>query len=234
MFKKSVSIFLSFVFIISLIPVFSIPAFAEDKTESVAVTFEEIISAAATIVRQNEGSYASVNRDDNGALSIGWIQWHANRALNLLKTIVSANDQNAQTILGEALYNEIKTATSWTTRILTEDEGKKVSQLISTDEGKKAQDDLAAKDLSSYINRAVGYGITDPASLVYYADIENQCGSGGAKRVAAQSLLTLFTKLPLLIPSQESTHPAVRRPTTTVSFSTGNPPLSTARYGLRP
>lgn len=184
MFKKSVSIFLSFIFIITLIPVFSIPAFAEDKTESVAVTFEEIISAAATIVRQNEGSYASVNRDDNGALSIGWIQWHANRALNLLKTIVSANDQNAQTILGEALYNEIKTATSWTTRILTEDEGKKVSRLISTDEGKKAQDDLAAKDLSSYINRAVGYGITDPASLVYYADIENQCGSGGAKRVA--------------------------------------------------
>ena len=52
-----------------------------------------------------------------------------------------------------------------------------------TSEGKAAQDDLAANDISAYITRSMGYGITSPSALVYLADLENQCGAGGARRV---------------------------------------------------
>ena len=48
----------------------------------------EIAAEAAKIVFANEGNYYSVNADDNGALSVGKVQWHGNRALSLLKKIV--------------------------------------------------------------------------------------------------------------------------------------------------
>ena len=185
--KKLLCVLLIIIMVATLIPPTAV--FAEEidpvpySTDS--VTLDDIVKAAANVVRENEGSYSSVNPDDNGALSIGWIQWHANRALNLLKTIVEADPVKAKEILGETLYNEIVTATSWSTRILNKDENSRISALIDTEAGRKAQDDLAAKDISSYINRAIGLGIKDPAALVYFADVENQCGSGGSKRIAA-------------------------------------------------
>jgi len=185
--KKLLCLLLTFIILFTLVPPTAVFAgeMSAEETEKPIVTLDDIIKAASEVIRQNEGNYSSVSPDDNGALSIGWIQWHANRALNLLKTIVDADTAKALELLGEALYNEIITSTSWSTRTLTEDERSKISTLIDTEAGRKAQDDLAAKDISSYINRAIGLGINDPAALVYFADVENQCGSGGSKRVAA-------------------------------------------------
>lgn len=160
------------------------------KASASDVSYQEIVVAAAEVVRQNEGSYASVNPDDNGALSIGWLQWHGNRALSLLKTIIAADTASASSILGNTLYNEITTASDWSTRILTEGERTKISALISTSQGMAAQDSLAQNDLSIYISHGIALGITDPAALVYYADLENQCGSGGAKRVGNAAINT--------------------------------------------
>ena len=68
-----------------------------------------LADAAAVMIYTNEGSYSSVNPNDSGSVSIGKVQWHAVRALNLLKTIVSMNESQAKSILGDALYTEIKT-----------------------------------------------------------------------------------------------------------------------------
>ena len=164
------------VFMMCLSPVLHIAA---------AANFDDVLYAAMDIIQQNEGSYGSVNANDNGALSVGWIQWHGNRALNLLKDIVAANPSQARNILGEALYNEITTSTSWSTRTLTGNEKTAISALLKTDEGRSAQDALASKDISAYIYRSMGYGVTSPSALVYFAELENQCGAGGAKRVIA-------------------------------------------------
>lgn len=151
---------------------------------------DAVVSAAAEILYNNEGSYKSVNANDNGALSIGKLQWHGWRALSLLKTIVSANTAQAKQLLGSALYREITTitdTTEWSSRKLTTAEASAVAKLLATDESKAAQDALAVKDITSYIEQALRLGITNEPALVYFADLANQGGSGAAGRVATSA-----------------------------------------------
>lgn len=164
--------------ILMLIPAFSASAY----------TTEDVIEAASGIIFSNEGSYTSINANDRGAVSIGVLGWHADRALALLVTIVEANPENALEILGEDLYNEITTSTNWNYRVFNRSESAIVSSLLGTQEGIDAQNALAATDIRSYINRAMTEGITDGKALVYYADLENQMGSGGAMRVALAAI----------------------------------------------
>lgn len=179
--KKILSISLCILMLASALPFSALNAGAATVTD---VAFDDIVKAAADVIRPNEGYYSSVNPNDNGAVSIGWIQWHANRALNLLRDIVARDNAKAKELLGDALYNEItNSATVWTTRIMTKDESAKLSALLDTQNGHDAQDALAAGDIASYINHAIGLGVKDPSALVYHADIENQCGWGGAKKV---------------------------------------------------
>ncbi len=165
-------------------------------------TVAEIVDAAAEIIYRNEGNYSSVNANDNGALSIGKVQWHANRALSLLKTIVNANPSNALNILGSALYSEIITAASnaWTSRTVNSTEKAAISALLSTPAGISAQDALALTDITSYVNHGINIGIRSSAALVYFADIENQCGAGGSSRIASSAAIAsgAYDKISLL------------------------------------
>jgi len=145
---------------------------------------KEIVAAAQNIIFENEGNYGSVNADDNGAVSVGKVQWHGTRALNLLKTICKM-ESRAATILGAALYREITTVADWGTRTVTAAEKTVISALLTTASGKAAQDDLAEADVAAYVDHGIKLGIEDPKALVYFADLENQGGAGASKRVAA-------------------------------------------------
>ncbi len=141
----------------------------------------EIAAEAAKVIFANEGNYASVNADDNGAVSVGKVQWHGNRALSLLKKI--AQGAGAEATLGKDLYNEIMTAKNWETRTVTAIEKAKLSKILGTPGGKAVQDRQAEEDILSYVTHGVKMGIEDPQSLVYFADLDNQCGAGASKRV---------------------------------------------------
>lgn len=141
----------------------------------------EIAAEAAKVIFANEGNYASVNADDNGAVSVGKVQWHGNRALSLLKKI--AQGAGAEATLGKNLYNEIMTASNWETRTVTAIEKVKLSKILGTPGGKAVQDRQAEEDILSYVTHGVKMGIEDPQSLVYFADLENQGGAGASKRV---------------------------------------------------
>ena len=65
-----------------------------------AVSVDEMTRAAVSIITSNEGTYGSVNRNDCGAVSVGMLQWHANRALQLMRSIAEADPASAQSILG--------------------------------------------------------------------------------------------------------------------------------------
>ncbi|MBQ3527715.1 MAG: InlB B-repeat-containing protein [Clostridia bacterium] len=192
-FLKILSATLCILMVVSLVPL--CPAKA---AEAGNVTLDDMVKAAGDVIRPNEGSYGSVNPDDNGAVSIGWIQWHANRALNLLRSVISNDQAVAKELLGKELFNEITDAnTIWKDRTVTEDEAARISALLLTQHGKDEQDKLASADISIYINHAAGLGVKDPSALVYHADIENQCGWGGAKRVldAASTLAGGYDKI---------------------------------------
>ena len=145
---------------------------------------KEVAAAAAAIIFANEGNYSSVNANDNGAVSVGKVQWHGNRALSLLKGIVQKMGKTAAAdILGAALCNEILSAASWQTRTVDTEEKAKLSKLLGTQQGRETQDAQAEADILAYVSHGVKLGIEDRQSLVYYADLENQGGAGASKRV---------------------------------------------------
>ena len=149
-------------------------------------TKKEVAAAAAAIIFANEGNYSSVNANDNGAVSVGKVQWHGNRALSLLKIIVGeTGEKTARDILGAALYKEIAQGTDWESRIVTAKEKAALSKLLATPQGRAAQDRQAEADILSYVTHGAAQGIEDRQSLVYYADLENQGGAGASKRVGA-------------------------------------------------
>lgn len=120
----------------------------------------EIAKRACTIIFANEGNYGSVNANDNGALSIGKVQWHGNRAKALLLAICNANTNQGNQTLGSKLYNEVKSSKDWSKRIVTQSEAVKISTLLQTATGKKIQDEQALSDVLTYVNKGISYGLT--------------------------------------------------------------------------
>ena len=163
-----------------------------------SVTVDDVLEAAAELIAANEGTYSSVNVDDNGALSIGIIQWHGANALMLMRLIISADNETAYEYLGSTLYNEIiSSSTDWSSRTLTSSESTKISNCISSSKGQKIQDKLLNSYISGYINNATSYGIKNAAAIVFYADLENQRGKSGAKSTVtgAYTLAGSYSKI---------------------------------------
>lgn len=167
-----------FSFVIALVMIASCIPCTASASE---VSFNRIVNAATDIIIQNEGNYSTVVKNDNGALSIGIICWHATNALNLLKSIIALNPSQALNILGASLYNEIITCSYWETRIATSEEAAVISVLISTNEGQQVQNESAAQYISGYVLHGQKLGITEPEALVFFADYENQNGYTGAQ-----------------------------------------------------
>jgi N-acetylmuramoyl-L-alanine amidase len=150
------------------------------------------VKHAAPIIFSNEGSYGSINSNDNGAMSIGKVQWHGPRALALLKTIVSKNITEAKRILGDVLLNEIQRAgvSSWNMRTAAKEEAAKISALLITSQGIAAQDALAESDITAYVKKGMSYGLTDCGALIFFADGVNQFGENSEpwKNIALKAL----------------------------------------------
>lgn len=150
----------------------------------------EIAEKAAVVIFGNEGNYGSVNKNDNGAVSIGKLQWHADRAASLLRNIIKAVGAGAEGILGNALYAEIKGGASWARRTITEAEAGNIKAILTTDAGKTEQDRQAIADVTTYIEKGQSYGLTDAGALIYFADGVNQYGTASAlwKTITAEAL----------------------------------------------
>ena len=147
-------------------------------------TDNEIIKRAIDIIIENEGGYTSVNPDDNGALSIGRLQWHATRALKLLKSIVSAmGTEEALLYLSERLFEEIKREKTWSARTLGVCERGEIEAILSSEQSRAVQDCLAASDVRSYIEHIRSLGVEEECALIFMADIENQGGAAASRRI---------------------------------------------------
>lgn len=181
--RRLISILLCAALLIAVIPCIAASAYDE-------INYSKIVEDMVNYFKGKEGDYGTVNRaDSNGACSIGILQWNGVRALRLLKRVVSLSPNDAKSILGSTLYNEIvnSSESAWKKRSLTSDEGSRVSKVLDTTYGHKAQDDQAFEDISGYCDHGYRLGIrTDPA-LEYFCDIENQYGSGGCESVVRKA-----------------------------------------------
>ena len=122
------------------------------------------------------------------------MQWHASRALALMKDVIRANPIQAQNTLGANLYNEIANAKAgaWDKRTVNDDEAKALSALLTTKDGKDTQDALAVTDITSYVKKGMSYGIKDAGALIYFADGVNQYGTNATlwKQITEVALKT--------------------------------------------
>lgn len=175
--KKIMAVVLSCLTIIGLV----VSSFAVSFSAS-AVSVDEMTKAAVQIISRSEGTYGTINRNDNGAVSIGMLQWHADRALQLMRSIANADTGSAQSILGSTFYNEVMTASSWNSRTFSAAEGTAASNLLTTAAGKSKQDALAYSDVQGYISAGQNLGISNAGVLVYYVELYNR-GMGVARRI---------------------------------------------------
>ena len=146
----------------------------------------KIRSDAVKIIVAQEGTYNSVSLDDNGALSVGMMQWHGPNAHDLMKSIRDRDPALARELLkGTTIYNELDQANyTWNKRILASSEKTPVANFISSAIGKQQQDLFAENYMNDYITRAKNRGITSGGAIIFYCDLAIQGGPGNANGVS--------------------------------------------------
>lgn len=136
----------------------------------------------ADMTSQHEGKADSINHNDNGAVSIGKMQWHADNAKNLLNEIRAANQSQFDSIISQygaqELASSLASGDSWKNHIVQKGsaEDKAIQALLSTEESKKIQEKKKVDFAQSYIDRGKEFGIKDEKALAYLADMYNQYG----------------------------------------------------------
>lgn len=157
-------------------------------------------SELRVIFQHNESSnYEGVNKNDNGALSIGLLQWHAARALGLMRNIAAIDADVVRNNLGDDLYNQIISGNNnvWNNYIITgsSDPWKAV---LGSAAGIQAQDALFETDTGNYLSQAKAMGISDLGAQLYFADLYNQSPKQALNIARAcngdMSLETLYKK----------------------------------------
>jgi LysM repeat protein len=141
------------------------------------------------VIVSNEGRYGTCVRDDNGALSVGLLGWHGDRALTLCKSVIGMNPETARKLIGTAV-GAIEDAKTWGKYIPNIKDAALIAALIDSPDGHRVQDALAAGDVGAYIEAGRKLGLTDTGALIYFADGVNQYGTNSKpwKEIAAQAL----------------------------------------------
>lgn len=134
-----------------------------------------------------DSNYGNINCADNGGCSIGLLQWHESNGIKLLQKITEA-DSNWESYWSDkslTTYKSLKSGSinynnfgsSWTLTVGSVEYNAIKSMLVS-DQGKVVQREQASSATASNIEKLqTTYGVTNPAILIYCADIMNQYGS---------------------------------------------------------
>lgn len=134
----------------------------------------------------SDSNYKRVLGNDNGAWSIGLIQWNASRAYDLLLKI-SNNDTNwksAWTNQSYSLFQDLSTnsssARSKYGKGFTIAEGSDlcncIQNMLGSDSAKSTQRDYASEDTQSSITTVQEKGVSNPMIIIFLVDIMNQYG----------------------------------------------------------
>ena len=134
----------------------------------------------------SDSNYKRVLGNDNGAWSIGLIQWNASRAYDLLLKISNkdTNWKSAWTNQSYSLFQDLSTnsssARSKYGKGFTIAEGSDlcncIQNMLSSDSAKSTQRDYASEDTQSSITTVQEKGVSNPMITIFLVDIMNQYG----------------------------------------------------------
>ncbi len=143
--------------------------------------------------------YSAVNRNDAGAVSLGTLQWRANRARDYLRNLYNVDPKLFRTTMGNKIVADLKNQ-DWSNRTFSREESRRFAKLLEDSRMKAETDRLALQDISKYFKQAKELGIQDYRSLSIAASMINQHGLTGFKRLLEDKLQTTdFDKIVQII-----------------------------------
>ena len=157
----------------------------------------DLATATAKYISGNEGGGAgSVNKNDAGVgASVGPLQWNRGRLKEVLDNMKKADEKTLSANMGEDFMKKYEAHKDWSKKgiVFTEQEKQNWQRMMSEQKKMKPEDakilnvvnNIAKRDTDRYLKIAQSKGITDPKAQMFYADMINQHGEGGAN-----SLLT--------------------------------------------
>ena len=157
----------------------------------------DLATATVKYISGNEGGGAgSVNKNDAGVgASVGPLQWNRGRLKEVLDNMKKADEKTLSANMGEDFMKKYEAHKDWSKKgiVFTEQEKQNWQRMMSEQKKMKPEDakilnvvnNIAKRDTDKYLKIAQSKGITDPKAQMFYADMINQHGEGGAN-----SLLT--------------------------------------------
>lgn len=130
------------------------------------------------VIGHNEasGDYGAVNAND--VVSVGIFQWYGSRAYDLCYSIYNTlgSAVSDPILAGTDIATDLQQnqSTLWNNFLPNATEREALSNLITTSEGERIQNELAQTDAWNYIKTGQNYGLTDGQTLIYFADLYNQ------------------------------------------------------------
>ena len=174
--------------------------------EGLNIGLESILEYAMPIIIENEvglprskwpdgisdSQYGNITSNDNGAWSIGLIQWHGCRAFDILYQIAN-NDKNwtsnwsdqSLSIVSD-LHSAVKSQSSspkrnsWGVTVYNNSVIKGTRNMLTSAIGKTTQIDFAKQETKIALDKLVSdpYNLSNPAIIIFLMDIMNQYGNG--------------------------------------------------------
>lgn len=151
---------------------------------------------------QNYAAYAgkAANSSNEKTCTLGWAQNYGNEGRRLCKMILAADAaafRKADTAGIEKKLSVDWEATGWNHPPA---EKKALVCDLTTDAGKKCQDELFSELMNTYIKSAEAYGVTDIKAQMMWCEIEHLGGLGPVKRIFGRASKpytpdTIFTSL---------------------------------------
>ena len=139
-----------------------------------------------------DSQYGNVTSNDNGAWSIGLIQWHGVRAFDILYQIATADpnwtsywsDQSLSIV--EDLQSAVKSGSSsprrnkWDKVVSDSTIINNVKRMLTSSKGKETQKTFAKTETKIALDELTQdpYNISNPAIIIFCMDIMNQYGNG--------------------------------------------------------
>lgn len=165
---------------------------SDNQNLSVGITGTSQLDIMKNIIFEQEsgGKYDDINPKDVDAISIGLIQWHGDRARNLLIDIRNANpsDFNSKCSNYNADFQNVL-GSSWSKYYIESGDRNYLAlkAILATDYSKQCQDNLVKADLSKYVEVAVSLGVTEFGAQIYFCDMYNQSPAGASSIASSTS-----------------------------------------------